>query len=1514
MVRIIIEIINIRSPYLNFLVLIYYLIYFLTSKGIKPGVMAVMGPSGAGKTTFLDVISGRKDAGIVTGKVMLDGLQLNSRSRSKLFGYVMQEEPMVSCLTVRETLRFAADLRSRKRFDNKPSSSNYIHETTNRKDDIAAQFSFCTSPFCCCSCLCASCCSDRGDENDDVVRVIEMLSLSHVADVRVGSVSDRTLSGGERKRVSIGTELIVDPPVLLLDEPTTGLDSNSAMSVMEVLNNLVLVHSRIVVATIHQPRAAIWNHLGGVTVVSPLGTIVYTGPAKDAPNYFMLDGEPCRFDVNPADHIIDSVAEMSEPSLVEMTKACSTKFQSNPIREQLAVMQFNQGVVQPNLDASRSSRNSMSQCCILCGRTNRILFRDKTLIILQYIVPAIIGVGFGFVYRGITNDLKGIQNLAGSFFALQVFWCLVGTTALDTWNSDRSVVLRQLSSGYYRITPYYIAQGLNDIFFLRILPPIAFSLPFVMLTGQCNNLKDFSIFSCILVLTSTSFASICLSIGAILKTPRSANAVGVLVMIFSLIFGGLLVNRAVAHLDSKWYEYLYYFAPLSYSYEAMMVKVLRNANINFNPQGFNTNVKTDGSVWLANFGLNADNFNFDLIMLSGFTVVGFLLSLPLLAISHRRICAGECNGQNPEQDNDSCGHCCSKKNMKGAPSSATNNGSSNRSGRIRLSSSNIKLPLLDGASSNALGKGKGETKTHDVNRSNHVLSFTDVSATVAGRQILSNVHGEVNTKNDGVFAILGPSGAGKTSLLDIIAGRKNVGTFSGHICVDGVEFSSISKRKSIFGYVMQDETLVTDLSVRESLTFSASLRLCGTPNVKTGSSCCLPDVTSIVRQVLIDLKIDEIADSRIGTIHGDSRTRGISGGERKRVAIGMELVVNPPVLLLDEPTTGLDAAAAIAVMSLMHALVKKRNMIVMCTIHQPRSDVFHQFGKVMVLRPLSSSLGEAKNSLFYVGSPDNAFQWLESKGYTLPSYTNVADLLLDLVVADFNDGKQNGSTGVIKNLNNGDTLMSTGEDNTSIGNTHHSKPRLVPDPSSSKKYTSLSSVGSHGDHPNTLITPLDSGANSGSSKKNLSSNNNKNNIKNNSANDNVNNNPTIDTETSHEKAHDSSNGGNGYDSSGDSENASISSLELGAASQVSRKKCYCSCYWEMIVLIRLEVLKLARSPSTILVHIGVAVIMGVIIGFLYEDMQPDVYGTWNRFLGIFAEVTMFALLGLSAVGTWQNDRVRFLRERSSGYYGTLPYYLSKFFVDAFALRVLPVVLFVFCSYSLVGFEHHFNSTYINTEQFKNASQCAGGVVQHSGTCITDPLANTSNDQGAWGRSKWIQILMLSLTATSASAISSTVSAMSTDGKVGNFATVLIILVLIMFSGALVSNAAMPWYVGWLTYVSPFAFTFEAMTIGQFQDQCFLFNPTTMRALFTPGESGSIACVEVPGYIWLLQFGCTAVGHNVTWKNGYPSLDGLSDCEYTYSTIEKDIMVSIILLGCYMFLAIGLYGFCVRERR
>ena len=274
-----------------------------------------------------------------------------------------------------------------------------------------------------------------------------------------------------------------------------------------------------------------------------------------------------------------------------------------------------------------------------------------------------------------------------------------------------------------------------------------------------------------------------------------------------------------------------------------------------------------------------------------------------------------------------------------------------------------------------------------------------------------------------------------------------------------------------------------------------------------------------------------------------------------------------------------------------------------------------------------------------------------------------------------------------------------------------------------------------------------------------------------------------------------------------------------------------------------------RSPGSIAVHIVVAVVVGLLFGFVYRDMQPNLQGTWDRFMGLFSEVTFFGLLGLSAVGNWRPDRVRFLRERASGYYSTVPYYCSKFFVDAIVHRIIPVLVFVACSYSLIGWSRRFDSAYVNSDVFLEASACINpdttvstvNNIENSGVCNSDPLANTGDPEldggspGSFGRSPGTHILFLSLAAVSSATLGSLVSAGTRSTKVANFVTVLIILLFVMFSGALVSNTGMPWYAGWITYLSPFAFIFEALSVGNFQGQCFVFNPKTMASMFSPGS-------------------------------------------------------------------------------
>jgi ATP-binding cassette subfamily G (WHITE) protein 2 len=212
------------------------------------------------------------------------------------------------------------------------------------------------------------------------------------------------------------------------------------------------------------------------------------------------------------------------------------------------------------------------------------------------------------------------------------------------------------------------------------------------------------------------------------------------------------------------------------------------------------------------------------------------------------------------------------------------------------------------------------TKDH---RNGSIISFNSINYTLESsrccglpclkkkpKQILFDLTGIFKS---GMNAILGPTGCGKSSLLDILADRKDHLGLEGEVFLDG-EIQTEDFKYQV-GYVVQDDIVSGNLTVRENLIFSANLRLSR-------------NISSKHKRVVVDEVIDQLglgkcADSKVGT----EFQRGISGGERKRTNIGMELVLSPNVLFLDEPTTGLDSSTARNVMEYLHQLSRKDRML-----------------------------------------------------------------------------------------------------------------------------------------------------------------------------------------------------------------------------------------------------------------------------------------------------------------------------------------------------------------------------------------------------------------------------------------------------------------------------------------------------------------------------------------------------------------------------------------------------------
>ncbi|XP_072050825.1 broad substrate specificity ATP-binding cassette transporter ABCG2-like [Amphiura filiformis] len=262
----------------------------------------------------------------------------------------------------------------------------------------------------------------------------------------------------------------------------------------------------------------------------------------------------------------------------------------------------------------------------------------------------------------------------------------------------------------------------------------------------------------------------------------------------------------------------------------------------------------------------------------------------------------------------------------------------------------------------------GSLSFHNIH---YTVKVSDGKFKKKDKVILNDINGVFGP---GMNAIMGPTGGGKTSLLDVLAGRKDKQGLSGTVLINGLP--QPADFRLISGYVIQDDVVMATLTVRENLAFSAALRL---PRSVTEE-----EREQRIEDVIQELGLQDCANTRIG---GDF-TRGVSGGERKRTNVGMELIIKPSILFMDEPTTGLDASTAGSVMSTM-AQLSHRGRTAIFSIHQPRYGIFRLFDKLHLL---------SKGETVYHGPATEALDYFSSFGYVCEEHNNPADFFLDVIL------------------------------------------------------------------------------------------------------------------------------------------------------------------------------------------------------------------------------------------------------------------------------------------------------------------------------------------------------------------------------------------------------------------------------------------------------------------------------------------------------------------------------------
>lgn len=435
---------------------------------------AIIGGSGSGKTSLLNTMAERISSSRLTfgGSTTFNGVKGVGNVRS---AYVMQQDVLLPTLTVRETLQYSADLR--------------LPPPTT-----------------------------KAERRRVVEEVILELGLKDCADTRIGNHAHKGCSGGEKRRTSIAVQLLSNPSVLFLDEPTTGLDSTSAYQLMKTLKGLAK-RGRNIITTIHQPRSEIWGLLDHLVILSR-GSPVYSGKADACLSYFADQGlEPPAYS-NPAEFLIDIAAVDNRSP--ELEAASSKRVDDLKAAWRVrSIDAFSSSEKPKSPTAERTAKvvkqqsPFIRQTQVLSARTLKVTYRDPMGMGGSLVEAILLGIVSGWIFLNLGQDQAGIRSREGALYiacSLQPYLILI--FEIYRLSIDIQLFDREHNEGVVDVVPFLLSRRLAR-FFLEDLPvPLIYSTIFYWMAGLWPDAGTFFIFFSIVLLShyiAVTLAATCIA-------------------------------------------------------------------------------------------------------------------------------------------------------------------------------------------------------------------------------------------------------------------------------------------------------------------------------------------------------------------------------------------------------------------------------------------------------------------------------------------------------------------------------------------------------------------------------------------------------------------------------------------------------------------------------------------------------------------------------------------------------------------------------------------------------------------------------------------------------------------------------------------------------------------------------------------------------------------------------------------------------------------------------------------